>query len=81
VLVLIRDLRAKSVSDWIAHRGAKPGAAAGPDEKRLVEIGIGSQILLDLGVRDMQLLTNSPAQRYVGLEGFGLKIVGLKPIA
>ena len=76
VLVLIRDLRPKSVSNWIAQKGS----SAGGDEKRLVETGIGSQILLDLGVREMELLTNSPAQRYVGLEGYGLKIVGLKPI-
>jgi 3,4-dihydroxy 2-butanone 4-phosphate synthase/GTP cyclohydrolase II len=41
---------------------------------------VGSQILTDLGVRDMVLLTNSPAHVYVGLEGFGLRIVGTRRI-
>ena len=38
------------------------------------EYGTGAQILADLGVRDMQLLTNNPAKR-AGLEGYGLRIV------
>ena len=75
VLVLIRDLRPKSVSNWIGERsGLAPRKVEG-EERRLVEIGVGSQILRDLGVRDMVLLTNSPASVYVGLEGYGLKIV------
>ena len=75
VLVLIRDLRPKSVSSWIGeHSSLTPRKVEG-NERRLVEIGVGSQILRDLGVRDMVLLTNSPDSVYVGLEGFGLKIV------
>ena len=38
------------------------------------EYGIGAQILVDLGVSSMRLLTNNPA-KYGGLEGFGLNIV------
>ena len=38
------------------------------------EYGIGAQILVDLGVTQMRLLTNNPA-KYGGLEGFGLEIV------
>ena len=38
------------------------------------EYGIGSQILVDLGVTSMRLMTNNPA-KYGGLEGFGLHIV------
>jgi 3,4-dihydroxy 2-butanone 4-phosphate synthase/GTP cyclohydrolase II len=80
VVVLIRDLRPKSVSDWIAARAQPKKPADGARERRQVEIGIGSQILTDLGVRDMVLLTNSPAHVYVGLEGFGLRIVGTRRI-
>ena len=76
VVVLIRDLRPKSVSDWIERRARDPKTSEGARERRRVEIGVGSQILTDLGVRDMVLLTNSPAHVYVGLEGFGLRIVG-----
>src|SRR5690606_6120016 len=75
VLVLIRDLRPKSVSSWIGERsGLTPRRVEG-NERRLVEIGVGSQILRDLGVRDMVLLAIAPDSVYVGLEGFGLKIV------
>jgi len=73
-LVLIRDLRAKSVSDWIAGRDIAQSGKSGR-ERRLVETGVGSQILRDLGVRDMILLSNSPASVYVGLEAYGLRIV------
>jgi len=45
-------------------------------QQRLIEYGIGAQILLDLGVREMVLLSNSPARKIVGLEGYGLKVVG-----
>ena len=38
------------------------------------EFGVGAQILADLGVTRMRLMTNNPA-RYGGLEGFGLEIV------
>jgi 3,4-dihydroxy 2-butanone 4-phosphate synthase/GTP cyclohydrolase II len=80
VVVLIRDLRPKSVSEWISGRVQPAKPAEGARERRRVEIGVGSQILTDLGVRDMTLLTNSPAQVYVGLEGFGLRIVGTRRI-
>jgi 3,4-dihydroxy 2-butanone 4-phosphate synthase/GTP cyclohydrolase II len=43
------------------------------------EYGIGAQILVDLGITTMRLLTNNPAKRG-GLEGFGLQIVERMPI-
>jgi 3,4-dihydroxy 2-butanone 4-phosphate synthase/GTP cyclohydrolase II len=43
------------------------------------EYGIGAQILSELGVTEMRLLTNNPA-KYGGLEGFGLQIVERVPI-
>lgn len=45
----------------------------------LRDYGIGAQILLDLGVRNMRLLTNNP-KKIKGLEGFGLQIVEHVPI-
>jgi 3,4-dihydroxy 2-butanone 4-phosphate synthase/GTP cyclohydrolase II len=41
----------------------------------LRDYGIGAQILVDLGVRSMRLLTNNP-KKIVGLEGYGLTVVG-----
>ena len=43
------------------------------------EYGIGAQILVDLGITTMRLMTNNPAKRG-GLEGFGLEIVERVPI-
>jgi 3,4-dihydroxy 2-butanone 4-phosphate synthase/GTP cyclohydrolase II len=81
VLVLIRDLRPKSVSDWISQNAQRKRARKKADEeRRLVENGIGSQILRDLGVTDMVLLSNAPPSRYVGLDAFGLRIVGQRRI-
>lgn len=80
VLVLIRDFRPKFVSDWVARRHT-PGATKDlSKERRQVEIGIGSQILIDLGVKDMVLLTTSPQHVYVGLEAFGLRVTGTRKI-
>jgi 3,4-dihydroxy 2-butanone 4-phosphate synthase/GTP cyclohydrolase II len=80
VLVLIRDLRPKSVSEWMANTAERKRPKKSDDERRLVEIGIGSQILRDLGIADMTLLSNAPPSRYVGLEAFGLRIVGQRKI-
>ncbi|KAK9690859.1 hypothetical protein RND81_09G158900 [Saponaria officinalis] len=43
------------------------------------EYGIGAQILRDLGVRTMKLMTNNPA-KYIGLKGYGLAISGRVPL-
>jgi 3,4-dihydroxy 2-butanone 4-phosphate synthase/GTP cyclohydrolase II len=80
VIVLIRDLRPKSVSEWLAQTVERKRPKKSDDERRQVEIGIGSQILRDLGVSDMVLLSNAPPSRYVGLEAFGLRIVGQRKI-
>jgi 3,4-dihydroxy 2-butanone 4-phosphate synthase/GTP cyclohydrolase II len=44
------------------------------------DYGTGAQILADLGIRSMRLLTNNPAKR-VGLEAYGLTVVGRVPLA
>ena len=53
-----------------------------PDGRRALqhEIGIGAQILSDLGLRKIRLLTNHP-RKIVALEGFGIEIVGQQPIS
>ena len=47
-----------------------------PDQR---DYGIGAQVLVDLGVRNLRLLTNNPKKR-VGLEGYGLQVVDRVPI-
>jgi len=46
----------------------------------LRDYGIGAQILVDLGLKDLRLLTNNP-RKIVGLEGYGLRVVERVPIA
>jgi 3,4-dihydroxy 2-butanone 4-phosphate synthase/GTP cyclohydrolase II len=48
-----------------------------PADRR--DYGIGMQILVDLGLRDVRILTNNPAKR-AGLEGYGLRLVERVPI-
>ncbi|UCH63184.1 MAG: bifunctional 3,4-dihydroxy-2-butanone-4-phosphate synthase/GTP cyclohydrolase II [Fidelibacterota bacterium] len=45
----------------------------------LREYGIGAQILRDLGVRKLRLLTNNP-RKIVGLDGYGLEVVDREPV-
>ena len=80
VIVLIRDLGPKSVSEWVGRRAKAAAGEKAARGRRQVEIGVGSQILRELGVADMVLLTNAPDDVYVGLEGYGLRIVGTRAI-
>jgi len=70
VIVLIRESRPDAISARLN------GVANGLGQGRLMDYGIGAQILLDLGVREMVLLTNSPSRKIVGLVGYGLKVAG-----
>jgi len=67
VLVLLRDTEMK-----MAMSDASP--------QTLRQYGLGAQILSSLGLHDLVLLTNSQTPRVVGLEGYGLSIVGTRKI-
>jgi 3,4-dihydroxy 2-butanone 4-phosphate synthase / GTP cyclohydrolase II len=64
----------------IRPRESEPVAGSGtaPDND-LRTYGIGAQILADMGIHDMVLLTNAH-RNVVGIEGYGLNIVGERPI-
>ena len=72
VLVYLRD-GAAGVPANLA--GAAPSGAEGERATQWREIGLGAQILRDLGVSSIRLRTGNP-RKYVGLSGFGIEIVG-----
>ncbi len=73
ILVLLRD----SSSDWLAQLFRRRRQTK--SDTPLRDYGIGAQILCDLGVHDMILLTTSHKE-IIGLDGYGLKIVGERMI-
>ena len=75
VVVLLRQSRPTFVTDMLLRRPQED-----VDRRRVKEFGVGAQILLDLGVKDMILLTDTPEKKVVALEGYGLNIVGTRPI-
>jgi 3,4-dihydroxy 2-butanone 4-phosphate synthase/GTP cyclohydrolase II len=74
VVVLLREMRPTTISDRVR---LLTGAERPRTELR--DYGIGAQILLDLGVREMVLLSNTQ-QHIIGLEGYGLTVVERRPI-
>ena len=48
--------------------------------RTIKQTGLGAQILSKLGLRELILLTDSPRTRYLGLDAYGLTIVGTRPI-
>ena len=74
---LANKLRAYELQDRGADTVEANAALGLPVDKR--DYGIGSQILADLGVKEMRLITNNP-RKIFGLEGYGLKIVGRMPM-
>jgi 3,4-dihydroxy 2-butanone 4-phosphate synthase/GTP cyclohydrolase II len=84
VVVLIREPWARSLSDDVMERADReaglpiPSQESGEDHS-LRDYGVGAQILLDLGVRNMVLLTNSN-RTIVGLEGYDLHLIERRAI-
>lgn len=80
--VLIRDSWNARFSNQIRMSGKLPSG----DEKNtgkstvLRDYGIGAQILLDLGIVNMRLMTNTKESAIKGIDGYGLKIVERVPI-
>ncbi|MGK2285904.1 3,4-dihydroxy-2-butanone-4-phosphate synthase [Pedomonas sp. V897] len=70
VIVIIRDTRPDRLSQIMNAR-----ASESREEHVLRDYGIGAQILVDLGVRDLVLLTRSARHNIIGLEGYGLQVV------
>ena len=75
VVVLLRTTRPTFVSDVVTRRVDED-----IDRRRVKEYGVGAQILLDLGLKDMVLLTDTPEKKIVALEGYDLNIVGTHAI-
>ena len=73
VVVLIRDVKPTAISERVR---AGRGRGAPPE---LRDYGIGAQILADLGVKEMILLSNHP-KSIVGLEGYGLTVAETRSI-
>lgn len=76
IIVIIRDPRPDILSSWVEdHRG--------PDQRQSIadlrDYGVGAQILADLGVKRVALLTNT-SRPLAGLEGFGFAVVAHTPI-
>ena len=76
VVVLIREPHRSSLSDRV--RALITGTSE--ETPQLRDYGIGAQILLDLGVKDMVLLSDTE-RTLIGFEGYGLKILDRRPIS
>ncbi|WP_439155452.1 3,4-dihydroxy-2-butanone-4-phosphate synthase [Yoonia sp.] len=68
-LVLLRDVH----MELHTSEGASP--------QTLRQYGLGAQILSSLGLHEIELLTNSPRPKVVGLDAYGLEIVGTRKIS
>jgi 3,4-dihydroxy 2-butanone 4-phosphate synthase/GTP cyclohydrolase II len=75
VVVLLRSARPTFVSDVVLRKTPDD-----IDRRRVKEYGVGAQILLDLGITNMTLLTDTPEKKIVALDGYGLNIAGTHAI-
>jgi 3,4-dihydroxy 2-butanone 4-phosphate synthase/GTP cyclohydrolase II len=77
VLVLLRDGTAGV--PVVAIPKSDETASGEARSRQWREVGLGAQILKDLGVNSIRLLSSRP-MTYVGLSGFGIEIVGMEPL-
>ena len=77
ILIYLRDGTAGVPLTGI--QGEESGAEAAR-QRQWREVGLGAQILRDLGVRSIRNLSSTP-RAYVGLSGFGIEIAATEPVA
>jgi len=79
VVVIIREPHPRNLSDIVRIRMAQDTDPHDARPEPLRDYGVGAQILLDLGIQDMILLSNTQ-KNIVGLEGYGLTVVEQRAI-
>lgn len=73
-VVVLREMATPQIGERIKAQ------VTGEDSPvRLIDYGVGAQILVDLGIKDMILLSNTP-RTIIGLDGYGLKVTEQRPI-
>jgi 3,4-dihydroxy 2-butanone 4-phosphate synthase/GTP cyclohydrolase II len=78
VLIYLRD-GAAGVPANVVRSG--PQSAEDDRRRQWLDVGLGAQILRDLGVSSIRLRTTTPKPRaYVGLSGFGIEITAVEPL-
>ncbi len=75
VVVMLREPSATTLSDLVKRRSVDDGSGEG----QIRNYGVGAQILLDLGITEMVLLSNTQ-RNIIGLDGYGLTIAGYQSI-
>jgi 3,4-dihydroxy 2-butanone 4-phosphate synthase/GTP cyclohydrolase II len=86
-VIVYLDMETRSALDLLRRHGLTsndPHADNGDEdvnrpEQLLKEVGIGAQILADVGVGKMRVLTNRP-KKIIGLDGYGLEVIDQVPI-
>ncbi|MEM1164423.1 MAG: 3,4-dihydroxy-2-butanone-4-phosphate synthase [Pseudomonadota bacterium] len=71
-VVILRDSSPTAISDRLAPAGTTP--------KQIRQYGVGAEILTNLGIRELIMLTNSPTPRLVGLDGYDISIIETRRI-
>ena len=74
------DREGRGVAVLLRDAGMKMVAPGGASPQTLRQYGLGAQILSSLGLSELVLLTNSATPRLIGLDGYGLSIVGTRRI-
>ncbi|MBT5108859.1 MAG: 3,4-dihydroxy-2-butanone-4-phosphate synthase, partial [Rhodospirillaceae bacterium] len=74
VVVIIREWYDMMLSDRVHERNGEVGKASDKHNAELRDYGVGAQILLELGVKNMILLSNAP-KKIIGIDGYGLNVV------